>query len=312
MAVIKTSRIGPHARRVVVAPAHLARLVIAFLLRAVSAFRKNQGLLLAGAVAYYTLLSMVPLLILLLIALSHIVEQSLLLSTLKEYLEFVVPGQAETLVGQVRVFLAQGQVIGAVLLVTMIFFSALAFTVLENAMSVIFHHRVTIRRRHFIVSALMPYLFILSLGFGFLVVTVVAGRLASLATHELTIFGVPHSLADFSSYVLYLIGVGGEIMIVTAIYLVMPVGHLSLRHALMGGITAGLAWEATRHVLAWYYSSISQVSTVYGPLTAAILALLSVEVAAIFLLFGAQVIAEYERGGLKGSDAPPKPMTTAA
>ena len=58
--------------------------------------------------------------------------------------------------------------VGGVLLVTMLFFSALAFTVLENAMSVIFFHRVAIRRRHFLVSAVMPYIFILFLGFGLL------------------------------------------------------------------------------------------------------------------------------------------------
>lgn len=43
----------------------------AFALRVVRAFRTNQGLLLAGAVAYYTLLSIIPLLILILIALSR-------------------------------------------------------------------------------------------------------------------------------------------------------------------------------------------------------------------------------------------------
>jgi hypothetical protein len=31
----------------------------------------------------------------------------------------------------------------------------------------------------------------------------------------------------------YLIGVAGEILILTAIYLVMPVGRLSVRHALI-------------------------------------------------------------------------------
>ena len=46
-----------------------------FALRVLRAFRANQGLLLAGAVAYYTLLSIVPLLILMLIALSQIIDQ---------------------------------------------------------------------------------------------------------------------------------------------------------------------------------------------------------------------------------------------
>ena len=81
----------------------------------------------------------------------------------------------------------------------------------------------------------------------------------------------------------------------TAIYLVMPVGRLSLRHALIGGVTAGLLWEVTRHLLVWYYGTMSQVRIVYGSLTTAILVMLSVEIGAILLLLGAQVIAEYER-----------------
>jgi membrane protein len=282
-----------------------------FALCVLKAFRKNQGLLLAGAVAYYTLLSLIPLLILMVIGLSHVIDQSRLLATMTEYLEFIVPGQSEALVNELRTFLEHGQTIGVVLLVTMIFFSALAFTVLENAMSVIFYHRVAVRRRRFVVSALLPYLFILFLGLGLLVVTIVAGKLVTLATEHITVFGVPHSLSDLSDYLLYLVGVSGEILILTAIYLVMPVGRLSLRHALIGGITAGLLWEVTRHLLGWYYGTMSQVQVVYGSLTTAILALLSVEIGAILLLFGAQVIAEYERIGRESPNAPQKAMTTA-
>ena len=82
---------------------------------------------------------------------------------------------------------------------------------------------------------------------------------------------------------------------VTAIYLVMPVGRVSWRHALIGGVTACVLWEITRHLLVWYYATLSQIQVVYGSFAAAIAVLLSVEVAAIFLLLGAQVIANYER-----------------
>ena len=47
-----------------------------FAWRTLKAFRANQGLLLAGAVAYYALLSIVPLLILTVIALSHLIDQA--------------------------------------------------------------------------------------------------------------------------------------------------------------------------------------------------------------------------------------------
>jgi YihY family inner membrane protein len=271
-------------------------------------FRANQGLLLAGAVAYYTLLSMIPLLILMLIALSNFIDEARLFATLSEYLQFVVPGQADALVSELRHFLRNRSEVGGILLVTMILFSALAFTVLENAMSVIFIHRVAVRRRRFIVSALLPYLFILFLAIGMVVVTVVSGKLAVLATRDITVFGVPHSLEDLSGYLLYLLGVVGEILMLTAIYLVMPVGRLSFRHALIGGISAGLLWEITRHILVWYYGTISQVRLVYGSLATAITVMLSVEIAAIVLLLGAQVIAEYERIGRERTETPPKPM----
>jgi membrane protein len=281
-----------------------------FALRALKGFQANQGLLLAGAVAYYTLLSLIPLLILGVIALSHWVDEGELLFTLGKYLEFVVPGQSGALVDSLKTFLANRQVIGGVLLVTMIFFSALAFTVLENAMSVIFLHRVAVRRRHFLVSAVLPFCFILFLGTGFLVVTIVSGALQSMSMREVVVFGHLRSLGRVSAFLFYLMGVAGEILILTAIYLVMPVGRLSLNHALVGGVTAGLLWELTRHVLVWYYSTISQIGVVYGSLTTAIAVLLSVEIAAILLLFGAQVIAEYERIAREPLDRPPEPMHT--
>ena len=62
----------------------LAGRAAVFSLRVLGAFRANQGLLLAGGVAYYTLLSLVPLLILMLIALSHLLDEARLLATLSE------------------------------------------------------------------------------------------------------------------------------------------------------------------------------------------------------------------------------------
>ena len=140
------------------------------------AFRANQGMLLAGAVAYYTLLSIVPLLILLLIVLSRIIDQGELLATLGRYLEWLIPGQSGAVIVELASFLDHRAVIGWVLLGTMVFFSSLAFTVLENAMSVIFLHRVVIRRRHFLVSAVIPYCYIFVLGVGLLLMTLVWDR----------------------------------------------------------------------------------------------------------------------------------------
>src|SRR5450830_1278883 len=150
---------------------------LAFVLQVLKGFRANQGLLLAGAVAYYSLLSIVPLLMLAVVALSQVIDPAELLATVGRYLEWLVPGQSKAIVAEVAHFLDHRDVIGWVLLVTMLFFSSLAFTVLENAMSVIFVHRVAIRRRRFLISAILPYCYILCLGLGILLITLVAGSL---------------------------------------------------------------------------------------------------------------------------------------
>ena len=160
-----------------------------FALQTLKSFRANQGLLLAGAVAYYALLSVVPLLILTVIALSHVVDRAELLATLGRYLEWLMPGQSGPVVTELANFLQHRDVIGSMLLVTMLFFSSLAFTVLENAMSVIFIHRVAIRRRHFLVSAILPYCYILALGAGILLGTLVAGTLKVMGEESVAFLG---------------------------------------------------------------------------------------------------------------------------
>jgi membrane protein len=281
-------RIGPQARHVLTHPGPFA-------LGTLKAFRANQGLLLAGAVAYYALLSIVPLLILIVIALSHVIDQADLLATVGRYLAWLLPGQSNALVSELATFVSHRDVIGWVLLATMLFFSSLAFTVLENAMSVIFLHRVAVRRRHFMVSALLPYGYILTLGAGLLLVTLVAGSLQAMGDESVELLGREWSLSGFSGLLLYLLGFIGEVFVLTSVYLVMPVGRLALRHALIGAVTAAVLWELTRHLLVWYFSTLSQVSVVYGSLTTAIVVLLSLEVGAALLLLGAQVISEYER-----------------
>jgi YihY family inner membrane protein len=282
----------------------------AFAIQTLKRFRANQGLLLAGAVAYYSLLSIVPLLILTVIGLSYVIDQAELLDTLGRYLEWLIPGQSKVIVAELMNFLDHRGVIGWVLLVTMIFFSSLAFTVLENAMSVIFIHRVAIRRRHFLVSALLPYCYILVLGVGVLLTTLVSGGLQAMGHESVDFLGRSWSLGGVSGVLLYLLGFGGEIFVITSVYLVMPVGRLSLGRALIGGVTAAVLWELTRHVLVWYFATLSQVGLVYGSLTTAIAVLLSLDLAATLLLLGAQVISEFERVGRADPEGSPEQLRT--
>jgi YihY family inner membrane protein len=266
-----------------------------FALIVVRDFQRNQGLLLAGAVAYYTLLSIVPMLALILVGLSHFIPQEQLIQTVARNLELLVPGYAESLASQVRGFLARRHLVGVVGFLIMTFFSSMAFSVLESTMAVIFSHRKESQRRPFFISAIIPYMYILLLAVGFLLVTLISGALDALESRNVLILGHDLSLRGYTRFLFYLIGMLGMVIMLTSLYLVMPVGHISTRHALSGAVTAALLWEGIRRILVWYYSKLSLVNLIYGSLATTVVALLSIEVAVIILLLGAQVIAEFDR-----------------
>ena len=89
----------------------------------------------------------------------------------------MIPSQATVLTEQVETFLAHREVIGIVGLVALVFFSSTAFTVIESAMAIIFYHRTVAQHRHFLVSMLLPYLFMTLIGVGLLLITVISGAL---------------------------------------------------------------------------------------------------------------------------------------
>ena len=274
---------------------HVLRHPTDFALRTVKGFSRNQGLLLAGAVAYYALLSIIPMLILSVVVLSHLVDQNELLNTLGRSLEWLVPSQSAAVLADISVFLDNRVAFGSFLLVTMVFFSSVAFSVLEKAMFVIFSHHAVISKRQFWVSAVLPYCFVALLGTTLLGVTLVSLALDAMAKESVHLFARDWSLGGVSGALLYCLRLTVETFIVSAVYLVMPIRRIRLSHALIGGLTATALWEVIRHILAWFFATLSKASVVYGSLTGAVIALLSLEIAATLLLFGAQVISEYER-----------------
>lgn len=139
-----------------------------FTTQVLTAFQKNQGLLLSGALAYYILLSVIPLFTFVLLMLSDVVDQAALMATLRRYIGLIIPGDSTAVLEQVRNVLEHREVASWVVVVAMLFFSSLAFSVLESAMSIIFVHRVRTKKRPLWASLLLLYVYIVLLALGFL------------------------------------------------------------------------------------------------------------------------------------------------
>lgn len=272
--------------------------VIHFLVSVLRNFRSNNGIVLAAGVGYNSLLSIVPLFIVLVVALSHFFDQQYLVYTITHELQFVVPGHADRLAGAVASFVEQRDVVGGVVLIVLLFFSSIAFRTFEAAMEVIFE--TSGPDRHFLVSVLLPYGFIAVIGLTVIALTTLTALLDMLSGRTLEVLQFSISIPEISGAVIYVASFLGSIGLFTALYKVVPATKISTRRAAVGAVFAAVLWEIVRRLIVWYFANIAMVNVVYGSLTTLVLVLITMEIASVIILLGAQVIAELERHDREG------------
>ncbi len=271
--------------------------LVYFLVDVTRKFRDNKGLLLASGVGYNTLLSIVPLFIVLLLILSSFFEEHLLVEVINRELRFVVPGHADWLTDSIARIVDERNVAGTISFLVLLFFSSIAFRTFESAMEVIFESDPD---RHFLISVLIPYGFIALLGLSIVALMIVGFIFEMLAGRTLHLLHFNYTVPELSGPVIYLVSFAGLFLLFTALYKVVPASKIDTGRAMIGALFATLLWELVRHVVYWYFANLSLINVVYGSLTTVVIALLTMEIAAVIVLFGAQVIAELEYNAARG------------
>lgn len=269
--------------------------------RVLTSFSRNRGILLAGGVGYNVMLALVPFLTLTVAAFSFFFEEQQVVDILRPELRQIVPQQADMILETVQTFLQNPGAISAVSVVVLLFFSSIAFRMLEDGVAGIFHTSARGRRRSFWVSALMPYLFILLMITAlFFVTLLISGLDALVVGHSIRISRVTISLEFTSQLFLRLVSFLGLVLLFTGVYHVLPVMKVSLRRAFIGGFCAAVLWRLIGFFMVYYFTNISMLDLIYGSLATIIVVLLFLETAVIILLLGAQVIAELEASAAAG------------
>jgi membrane protein len=287
-----------------------ATLLLRFVGRALRAFSRNHGILLAGGVGYNALLSLVPFLTLAVAALSMVFDEARILDTLRPELTALVPQHADAVLQAAQAFLYTKASTRVLSVVSMLFFSSIAFRMLEQAVAAIFHSSSRTAHRSFWVSALLPYLFMLVLMAALLGITLLTASLDALDEHQLRLFGLQRPLASGIKLLLRLSGFLGLVVLFAGIYRVLPVIRISARRALVGGLAAAVLWRLTALFMVYFFTNISTVNVLYGSLATVVVVLLSLEIVFVILLLGAQVIAELEASAAAGVRWYEKPRET--
>lgn len=258
-----------------------------FLRDLVRSFLRHGCASLAASLAFFSLLSLFPLVFLLLYGLSFVlshdvIEAQVLLSVLKGFL----PSMGEHVVTELQRVSALETVRWAVFL-AFVWFGTLVFYELDYALNVVFE---STWKRHPLISTAIA---VASLGVTGLVLilsyvatqaidflTAYAPRLwgldlLALAAHDLSLaYTLPFSLA---------------FLVVTGLYRLVPRRRPRWREAMIGALTFSLLWVAAKLLFVIYSTYATVYGDLYGSLLEVILTLLWFYYSAALFLIGAEV-----------------------
>lgn len=261
--------------------------LLRFLRDLVRSFLRHGCASLAASLAFFSLLSLFPVVFLLLYSLSFVVSHDVIgEQVLLSFLKGFIPSLGEHVVNELHRVSALETVRWAVFL-AFIWFSALVFYELDYALNVVFE---STWRRHPLIStgiavaslAVTGLVLLLSYGATQIVnfLTGYAPRLwgldlLALAAHELFLtYTLPFALAFLT---------------VTGLYRLVPRRPPQWREAMIGALTFSLLWIAAKLLFVTYSTYATVYAHLYGTLLDIILLLLWVYYSAALLLIGAEV-----------------------
>lgn len=220
--------------------------------------KQEQIPVVSGYLSYVTLMSLVPLIVVML----SVMTAFPLFANLRETLEsFVynnfVPTAGEVVREYISGFVANASKMSAVAISFLILFALLLISVIDKTFNKIW--RVTKKRR--LVTSFSMYWMILTLG-PILVGSSIAitSYIASLTSlDKIELYGLTNillsSLPFFSSIAAFLI-----------LYLVVPNKIVPFKYALTGAIVAGILFELAKKAFALYVTQLPSYQVIYGAL----------------------------------------------
>jgi membrane protein len=259
---------------------------------------------LAASLAFFSLLSLFPLVFLLLYGLSFVVNQEVIgEQVLLSFLKGFLPSLGEHIAKELHRVSALETVRWAVFL-TFVWFGTLVFYELDYALNVVFE---STWRRHPLIStgiavaSLAATEFVLLLSYGATqIVNFLTGYaprlwgldLLALAAHDLFLtYTLPFTLAFLA---------------VTGLYRLVPRRRPQWREAMIGALTFSLLWIATKLLFVTYITYATVYAQLYGSLLEVILLLLWVYYSAALLLIGAEVSHHLQQRAQVWSEATTK------
>jgi membrane protein len=252
----------------------------------VTSFFRNECFYLAASIAYFLIVSLVPLGLLLVALFGYMLGGSqelydFLLTKLVDFFPAVTSG----ITGELKNLITYR----GISLITFFIYGFLAlqlFYSIERAMDVIFK---VPKKRHFILSFLWT-IFIVTLVIIFWIMSFTVSSVAGFFyDHPMNVWGLQlgYKAAIVLKYVAPFVLV---LLTFTAVFKIVPHVKVHTRHAFAGAMLVTVLCELAKHLFTFVVTNIGYIGTIYGSLTTFILFLLWMYYLSCIFLLGGQFV----------------------
>lgn len=247
-------------------------------------FTLDRVPLAAGAISFFSLLSLFPLLLL---AVRFLVTPEYIENLVYTYLPADSP-LALTIIKQVLHVLTSNKLLTPLVLVLSYWSGSQVFLILESAMNVAWNAQ---QKR--------PFWFRRGLAMLMLVIVGTFSAVAIFLTNLMRTPGIPAFIRlPFSVLIPVLLSAA----IFALIYLVLPTKKVTFRTVVPGALFAAVMWMTLFQAFGWYAAHVARTSILYGSFWGSILLLLLFYYSAFILVLGAEISATYHHRLIEAGD----------
>ena len=278
------------------------RQIFSFIRDVFREFSEDRGSLFAAAISFYGLISLIPLLLLGIAVFGYVVGSY---ETAREqvvsFAQGFVPVVTEDLQLNLEILSEQSSLLGGLGLLGLLWTGSQVFVILQKVMNVALgaeKHAGFLRSRGAGIGMVIVVgiLFALSIG--------ITSLLTAVRGFHVNIWGFePNGLETIWNLYGILVPVLTSTLAFVFIYKYLPTKNIGTAAPLIGGVTAGLLFEAAKHAFRWYVTNIANFNRVYGSLGGVVVLVFWIYYVSLITVLGAEVASVYaKRAGVPTSE----------
>jgi membrane protein len=262
-------------------------------------FIRHNGFLLAAGIAFFSFLSVFPILLLIGIALSFLFESPLLQQEIIAYVFSRIPSLTDPIKSTIESLMQNRESSGFIALMGLLY----AATGLVTSISVALNTIYGVKETRGVVKMRVMALIILLLVLALFIVTFGATILVSVLRADNLIALLPEQLTSIVWTALsYAISFASTLLLFFTIYRFAPNVKVTIHDIWPGTLLVSLALEIEKYVLSIYFAVIGSQSygLIYGSLSSIIITMFWINVSSMILMLGAEINVLHNERKVKG------------